>query len=146
MIPEAKCQRILIIQMWVSTLWSGQRQKKSCRTRETRSTSHSSRSFTRRVDLLAMLSKTCLMILVKEMKYKDLLCPKLNLKEQKLNRQRRICLKISQGLQKTALLIRMIPMETIDQDSRWKTQKLQEEQVRSLNYKEWPLWIMVRLF
>ena len=146
MIPEAKCQRILIIQMWVSTLWSGQRQKKSWRTRETRSTSHSSRSFTRRVDLLAMLSKTCLMILVKEMKYKDLLCPKLNLKEQKLNRQRRICLKISQGLQKTALLIRMIPMETIDQGSRWKTQKLQEEQVRSLNYKEWPLWIMVRLF
>ena len=99
----------------------------------------------RRVDLPAMLSKICLMKLV-EMKYKDLLCPRLNLKELKLNRQRRICSIINQGLQRTALLIRMIPMVTIDQSSRLRIQKLQEEQVRSLSCKEWPLWIMVGLF
>jgi hypothetical protein len=81
-----------------------------------------------------------------EMKYKDLLCPRLNLKELRLNRQRRICSKISQGLQRTALLIKMIPMVTIDQSSRLKTQKLLEEQVRFLSYKEWPLWIMVGPF
>lgn len=92
-----------------------------------------------------MLSKIYLTKLV-EMKYKDLLCPRLNLKELKPNRQRRICSKISQGLQRTALLIRMIHMVTIDQNFRLKTQKLRGEQVRSLSYKEWPLQIIAGLF